>query len=425
MKGKIKKWFHKKVVIESIKTLLMLPLMLLAGIILDILYWKGIIDSSLKMITWLVKWNISYSRALEILGGSFGIVVTILSMYITMNNNILERYEKKVYGIPRAKLKKVEKMSLKYTRRMCLLAPLFMLLFLNINFCISGYWVLGYCIVFLLRHYYRQYSSFSDSLNEVVALLKGQLSRDEAWTREAFSEYQILLECIGKSAEDDNNWTEIEIIYDNLYNETLEYDYVKRYRIYFSFTEIVFWRKEKRNWVVPMRVLHKYIGNIDINLAGLNNISEDECAILWGMLMPAVCRAEEGELIEFLHYFLNFGKRSIFVLRKTQEQIKVSALEEQAGIMLILVEYRLRRQLPETEQIVEQLRVLWEHGRYAFRNKESEWILKITILVQSSFEENRLILEKAVEEVKDDCCNGTTRSLIRNIIAMEMRKQNE
>ena len=403
------------------KTILALCVMFIVGIAVDIFYKIGSrYWSSWGITSWLVRCNITYTNAFDILRGNFGVIVAMFSMLLTMNNNIFERLEKKIYGIPRADLypnEGIYQWIYLYVRRMCLLAPLLMILFLNLKFCLSGYLVFLYSALFLLWYYYRHISSFSKPLDEATDKLKSHLPKEGTWTADTLSEYQILLENIGRSAEEDGNWKEMEILYNKLCEVAKEYDLLKHYLIVFYFYRTVFWKREKRSRFMPMKLLRTYLNGLDSILGGCTDIPEKEWPVLYAMLCAAVCEANEDELVKFLQWFYNYSKRSGRVLESTGEQIIQSeVLDKQAGVLILLLEYRVRMRAPESRALIEQLKNAWNRGKYAFEPGRIDFISKIQVFNQETYEDDCNILETAIHNLREDYTTGSHKSLMASLV---------
>lgn len=423
------------------KVMLVLFAMLLPGILLDIFYRMGVnYWMSWQVVSILGSCKITYGSALKILGGNVGVLVSIVSMFLTINNNISERFEKKIYGVPRAGLYGNVGGFYRYTGKICLCAPALMLIFLNLEFCVSGYFVFGYCMLFMGMHYYRYDSSYSRPLEQMVCRIKRDLPEEGIWTLDTLSEYQVLLECIGRSAEEEGNWAEIESLYIALLDATLEYSFDKRYLIAFHFYQIVFWKSEKKSKVVPLEMLRTYLDRLDVEAGKTGVIQENQWPVLWGMMRAAVCESGERELIRFLEHFYDFPARGSNVLQKTEEYtLRLSAMEEQAGIMLVLLEYRFKQRPPENLQFIDLLRRAWECGirsfafekyrrsidldssqEVCFSDERYRCLSWVQIFVQSVFEEDKPGLETVLENLMHDCDNVIKKSFIANIITMEI-----
>ena len=416
---------------EVMMTILILPIIFLPGVVADIFYRIGDkLWTTWGLVVLLRSIGITYSSSFDILNSSFGVIVSMVSMFLTINNNISERFEKKVFGISRGKLftedSFVKGFLFEYFKRVCLCAPVFMLLFLNLEFCVSGYLVFAYCILFLLWHYYRYDSSYSKrkSLEKTVQKLKDDLPKEDVWTEDILSEYQISLECIGGSAEEDNNWKEVENLYYEMLDATEKYDYYKRYLIAFYFYRTVFWRRKNRNQIMPMHMMQLYLNRLDKRLGKkiLEKIPSDELSVLWGMMRVAVCEASEYELIHFIENFLDFPGRGCNVLKGNENgHIKLRIMEEQTGMLLFLIEYRFGTTLPRDVRFIELLRKIWEISRKPFdKEKDYECIPDILLFISNSLEEDRLGLETVLENLKYDFNRHSKMSLIANIITIEM-----
>lgn len=420
-----------------IRTIVLLTAMLVPGMAVDMFYrlaagwWR-----TWKIVSWLESCNITYNNAFGILGGSFGVIISMVSMFLTINNNISERLEKKVYGIPRSRLYEEQHTFanglFKYLKRMCLCAPVLMMVLLNLKFCVGGYLVFVYCISFLLWHYHRYDRSYSRELafKKTIDVLMKDLPKEGTWTLDTTFNYQVLLENIGKSVEEEGNWKDTENLYYGLIDAVREYDYEKRYYIIFNFYRMVFWRKEKEGRTFPMDMLLAYLDSLDMELAkaGTNIIKEKYQLVLWAMMRAAVCEAREEELIRFFEKFYDFLGRSRRILEKTgQAALPLKIMEEEAGMLLVLLEYRFRRVMPANMHFVRWLKRVWECGNRCFKfrkdklqdnNAEGGYECPIWMsgLIGSSFEDDRQALETILANINEDCSSGSTKSVIINII---------
>lgn len=404
---------------EILLTILLLALMLIPGIILDGIYWKcqlDIVNCSESMPNYVTVYN----NAFIILNSNVGVLMTMVSIFLTMNINMAERSEKKVYGIPRKELY-MSKKGLVYQGigRISYIAPILMVVFLNLSYCISGYLLYLYCYSFLIVHYCIHESSYSKSRNQkaVIAKLEGCFPDTGELNADVILQFQMLLENIAKSVEEDGNWQEIGDLYNKLIQVIPKDDVIKAYVISYNFYNIVYWRENNRRRTVSMQLLESYIKAMDASETEAGSALIDvEWSVLWGMLRVAIYKSEESELVEFFCWLFNFPMRSEKVFQKTQKKQSPILLKEQVGMILVLMEYRLRHRSLESQRLKEQIKVAWEYGREALWDEEYNFYAIIQLINEGVKEDDAADIEEIVKDLRNDYRNRKRNSIISNII---------
>lgn len=398
---------------EILLTILLLVLMLIPGIILDRIYWKcqlHIINCSKPP-----SYVTIYNNALKILESNVGVLMTMVSIFLTMNIDMAERSEKKVYGIPRKELHMSKKGLIYQTiGRISYIAPVLMVIFLNLSYCISGYLIYLYCYSFLIVHYYIHESSYSGSRNQkaVIAKLKDCFLETGELNTDFILKFQMLLENIAKSVEEDGNWQEIGNLYNKLVQDIQKEEVLKAYVISHNFYDIVYWRGSNRRRPASIQLLKFRIKEMD---AG-DSLVETEGVVLWGMLKTAIYKAKEDELIEFFCWFFNLSARGEDVLQQTQKQLSLILLKEQVGMILVLMEYRLRHRGLKSQRLKEQIRTIWEYGREALLGEEYKFSAVIRLINEGVKEDDVADIEEILRNLKSDYQNRSRNSIITNII---------
>lgn len=104
------------------------------------------------------------------------------------------------------------------------------------------------------------------------------------------------------------------------------------------------------------------------------------------------------------------------MLQQTQKQLSLILLKEQVGMILVLMEYRLRHKGLQSQRLKEQIKVTWEYGREALVGEEYNFSSIIRLINKGVKEDDEAEIEEIVENLKNDYQNRNKNSIITNII---------
>lgn len=403
-------------------TFVVLGIMLSPGLFLDYVYKNrnlcglcGKIIDFFKRI--LVLSGITYQNAFRIIESNAGVLMTLVSFFLSLNVNIVERSEKKVYGIPRRDLKTGKKMPVyKWVKRMSYMAPLWMLLFVNIRFCASGYLVFFYSYLFLFLHYFLYESSFSQDKNieAVVNTLLTYIPESGEWDSNVLAKYRLQLINIVNSIEADC-WQDIELIGLELFKRIPRERMSNLYIASNQFTHIIYYKGETENTSIRMHFFKVFLSEFDSG-AEKRGIVE-EMPLWWGVLKCVIEKSSEVELIEFLRVYVNYSTRSELLISKTGKELSIEIIKKQTKMILILMEYRLRMKNGlEHQCLKEQIDSLWYQGKAQFLKNEDGDLNNILMLERAKMDSEEGMWSDVIEDLVSDCQNNTQRSMIVNIL---------
>lgn len=402
---------HFSFIRKVVRVIINLFVMLSPGIVLDITYR---FHQSLKYLReWISLLGITYDGAFQILSGHAGMLTTMVSLFLTVNIQIAERSEKKIYGIPRKEMREVEQNQLYISmEQMACVAPLLFLVFLNFGFCFTGYFIFFYCYLFLFSYYYKHRSSYSTDYNQKAVLhkLDGCLSDEECDT-EQILQFRLLLENIGRSAEKEGNWLEMETLYYRLL-ECQNLNNGKKYIMSYYFYSTVFWKYSK-NWLISIQMLKRYMRKIDKISTEKDCIPDEDWPVIWGMLKSVCCEADDEHLTVFLQWFLNVQERSSTAFT-TEKTLPISVIKEQSGMLLVLFEYRLRQIGIQSVRLEGQLKLVRNYGKVTVQSDDYQCLSQIRKLNQLE-PEDTLVIEEVITELEDDYRNHSRKCIITNL----------
>lgn len=406
---------------EFFVTCLMICVMLMPGMGLDWIYWnqENCWNSIAVFLQNFLSCRITYCSALNTLNSSVGVLMTLVSLFLTMNINIAERSEKKVYGIVRRDLfPGKHNMFYVYVRRMSYFAPLLLLVFLNLSYCVSGYLLLCYLYLFLMAYYYTHESSYSldKNLEAVAFLLAGYFDNSNDFEEKPEILYCMRLEEIGKSVKEGADWNGIEQIYSRLRSIKI-YDDLNRYMIDYYFYKIVFWNtvQDDISNIYAMQFMRRRMEIVDVNTAKNGRLGE-EWTLIWSLFKVTLINANEYDLSLFLKWFLNDIERGRETMRKCGKSLPSHVVKEEIGVLLTLMEYRLRTKTIKSNQLQSIIKVLWNSGKGIWMNEKFEFQAQIRNINQIEIEKDTDEIEKVLQDLQSDYCKQTRRSLIAYIV---------
>lgn len=398
------------------------------GMMLDLTY-AGIVQW--EMFAGILEWlteklsplGVRYHIAREILKSNLGVLVTMVSLLLAMNINVSERAEKKVYGISRHELNFSRYKALySWIHRITYTAPVFMLISINLGYCLFGYFLLLYCYVFLILHH-RLYNQSYDQAAEqksVVRMLMSYLDRGVDEEKEGLLDYLSVLENMGNSIDTDNNWRKAQQLYYCLMAEAAEKLETGRACLlcYYFFRE-VFW---KRRQLTAMRVIEHTVREMDMLISQRQETAghsmETREAILWGMLEIGVVYSAEEDLLMLLEELFHIAERSGRAVRNYGKELPVETFQDQIGGILALIEFRLdEKEMQHSKALARKIEYAISYCETIFinKNKEEFWekILYFNDLLPES-EGGKA--KEAISDLRDDFKYGRTRSAIRTIL---------
>lgn len=410
---------------EIVGTVSILTVMMLSGIILDNVYkgvWKipwisGVAD---VLKGFLSRQGITYQSALKILSSNVGVLMTMVSLFLTMNINIAERFEKTIYGITRKELFYSPKDRwYRWTKRIGYFTPMLMVVFLNLSYCISGYLLFFYNYLFLIIHYYRHVSSYSDDKTKsaLIRKLVRLLPDDRFYNEDDILECKMFLENVGNSIEENGAWSDAESLFLRLLDDTKTIVQTKREALCHYFYQIVYWKRSHRNKIASMRTLKVCIENLD-KASAKGKVDDKEWAVIEGMMAIAFSQCTDDELVAFLQWFLNQPERGGRVFRETQKVWPAETFRRQVGIALVLLEQRLRLRGANDEHLREPVRILWNIGKNTFFGEEFQWENSMEAFGDDWTEKNKYSNEEIIKDLKSDYLFKTQRTVTVNIAVM-------
>lgn len=399
----------------------LLILVMCFGILLDSAYWGQclLLADIVNYLKALKILGISYMEALGILRSNVGVLMTMVSIFLTMGINVAERSEKKVYGVYRKELFSATGQG-KWLKWICYAAPILIIICLNLSYCVCGYLLIFYCYLFLIIRYHRHEDSYNriHIMDAMVRKMLKYLPKEKNWNRTVLSNYQMLLENIGKSVLEEGNWQEIRKLYYSLLSKINNYDKVKKYKIVFYFEKVVYWMGNERGRMEAIEHLRAEIERIARETSCCREMITEHRPVLWGTLKVVIEETREEELINFFQWFLDIPTWSSQAMWQLEKPCPLEIIKEEAGLILLFLEYKFRYSGWEKIQLQlqQQVKAIWDYAEDSFLNRANEQYIDIYNFYRSLLEESEEDLEDCLNNLDSDFINGTKRSLISNIL---------
>lgn len=395
---------------------------ILFSIVMDYVY-KGLIERECivdvyERLANIPKWmGLKYCKALEILNGVLGVLFTTFSLILNMGLNIANRSEHKIFGIPRKELEELRgerKVSL--LRNIIYVFPLLMILCMNLGLCITGYVVLIFSYVFLIINYSLLGKSY-DKEEKQQLVINGLLFfvEDKKYKQEDnLIRYQAMIEEIRKGILKEEGWRNGELLYKGFLGSIEQYDYFSKYILTYHFFDCLFYKGKERNYVEELKCVCEFVNRNEDEHLKRGQFDINDYSSLLGVFNAIILRWDEYELINFLKWYFDYKSRSIYKNKLLYGDVD-SGEQERAGILLVFVEYWLwtnEKNVILNEKILE---VLWEYGKN-FLKREEKLLEIIAKLISVDGRKGQDILQKCIENLREDSNKNRQRSLICHII---------
>lgn len=364
--------------------------------------------------------GISRTKALSVLGSNLGVLVTMLSVMLNMGISIKDRLENKVFGIPRKDLvSDNEQTELKIIKTSVYFYPVLMILFLNKNFCASGYIILIYNYLILIFNYYSAIKSYDTkkSFRDVICTLLSCVEDDDLVNERHLMEYQSMLGDVRRGIDKEDGWRNAELLSIMFFKKIMGFDYQKCYILSYYYIDGIFSAQEDYE---ELRFTKTWISEMLVEKLEKAEEWNKQQLILWSILNRLFLKWKEDVVISFLVWFLDFSWRSIQIKQLGNKRDMRQEMKKQAGIVLIFTESWLKININSIKSIQysQNLYHLWEFGCGIFRKDITFFEQEYTWLYDISFNNEGKIIKQSIEDLKEDYIKNRQRSHICDFIAI-------
>lgn len=395
-------------------------LMLLPGIFLDLVY-HGYIECTVirKAFHFLSGiTGVTYQGALDILNGTVGVVMTMVSLFLATSINLAQRRGDHIYGIPRSELEDVQPRHYSGTRRLSYIAPLLVILFLNLSWCITGYLLYLYCYSFYFMYYHMHEQSYNENRNQ-SAVVKKIIREYDNNIDDRLLAVQIIFEKMRNSVSVENNWSEMGTIYKKVMGSVPRDDVNQMYGLSGEFFYILFFHESCMHELEAQKFIRDFIGDFDRKKHV--KVLDAEWAKLFAILEIAIMDMSEAGLIKLLIWLQNFTYRKKVLQQwneKNRSQCRENVAQEidsqtiqiQRTLICILLECRFQYSSRGVNTLL-TAQVAKEHWQAI---NTAEYFDSFKSYKDITFHHPMIYLSDIIESLKGDYENGTSVSMLVN-----------
>ncbi len=326
----------------SIKKIVVVLIMLLPGMLLDIMYHKEYFNIAyIKELVNIISniTGIKYYEALKILGGTVGVVLTMVNLFLATGINLAQRREDDIYGIPRSELEGLQTNRYTYTRRVTYVAPLLIIIFLNLSMCISGYLLYVYCYAFYLMHFRMHEQSYNIDYKRSI-VVSSIIEQYKNSTDGNLVDLQVIIEKMGLHARTEKNWNDMVIIYRRMMEELGQVDLQSIYSISGEFFYYLFFHGDIKYGMEAQRFIRDLVSDFDKK--NHPTVQDKEWVKFYSIIEMAVMYMNEADLISLLEWLENFVNRKKELSRRCSKKLDPHTIQLQRTLICVLLECRFR-----------------------------------------------------------------------------------
>ena len=400
--------------------IIVVTLILPFGVALDLVYSGRLKYVCLEnLIDWmkniLMPVGFRYYIANEIISGSMGISFTTLSLLLSMGINLSNRFEIKIFGIPRQELVvSTGQRIYKWLRILIYIFPFMMLICINLRLCVAGYIVLLYNMIFLIVEYVLIVRSYrwEKNVDYTVKKLLNVLEKNDNKMFSDHMEYQVWLEEIRLGIEKTDGWEKAEQLCEHFMQQISEFEGIKCYISSYFFFDIIFCRGSQNKLNnSALRCMKKYICSLYERKT--NNWNE----VSFCAMVKVIFRYwDELQINAFLKWFLDFANRS---QGGDSDKIKYIEAKEttQIDILVVMIEEWQSHQETYRGLLNVNLESLWFRADFSdVSDKLYLDLFKIVDDIEENVNYEKKFAVEAYENLKEDFKDNYGISFIGSII---------
>lgn len=339
-------------------------LLLVMGYILDLTYAGRIkcvcAEQMIKGLkSFLMPKGVRYHIASEVIFNSMGILFTMLSLLLTVGKNLADRFEIKIFGIPRGELEvsAAHKVYIVF-HKLIYISPFIMLICINLRLCVVGYLILVYNLLLLDIDYLIMSKSYQGDRNidyTVNKLIK--FFEADPKTNSEYTEYQVWLREVRLGIEKLEGWERAERLFEHFVQRVSTFENKDCYISCYLFFEVIFC-KENLNEInnSALRCIKRYISELyDRNTQCWNEV------VFCALMKVVFTYWNESQIQDFLKWFVDFSGRS---KGGTAEKVQFTQLKQvhQINIVMVMIEEWRMRQSDYEGMLNAFLQSMWFMG---------------------------------------------------------------
>lgn len=356
-------------------------------LLMDLIYqgnigWDILVNVCCRTQELLTDIGFERERALELLKGSLGMSVTMITFILNLGIILFNYSERKVFGISWGDLKSdAYRIPRRLFRIPGFLFPFIVVVAINLEFCGTSYVLLA-CCYYVIYCRYRDLSVTYDKAlqrEKVIQKLTSYIEGDKEWINDNVTHFCAALENVRKGILNLEGWNNAWPLFDAFLRDIMKFDHDKCFVISGYFFEVIFDVSSKENIREETFFMKRYIDRLGI----VNTLKED--IVLWSMLCSIAMQLDARSMETFLEWFTDYSGRSSQRILQKMEGLDPSEMQKQSAVILIMLEYWMYRYgIPESINI-DRLEIIYRHGK-RFLEEDTDNNQKLLQILDNMYE---------------------------------------
>lgn len=396
--------FNKKIIV--LRAVLWLMIFTIIPWILDLTYY-GIIRcryciSVLEIITYVPRFfGMSHKELWEFVTSGVGVVITIVSIFFTFAFGLYDRFEEKIFGIPRKELLVEERKDRFYgqVRWMVIILPVYMVFSVCLKACAVSYCLLLLSYVLLVIMYSRYRKSYMEEAMMAALcqkLLRAFRDLDSVKDMGPWREFYQILDDIHGFVKKERDWSRVQKLFFRFLDEVRQEDDDVCFVTVYYFMSFVFGWKNPVHEFDAFRIVEQYMGHMKYDGTRYDYADSKDAALLWGMLAALIPHAKEDELVNFFEYFSDFENRSRYRIQREGVELSEYICQKESAMVLMAFEEWLVKNDSEKRELAVMANKIYIRGK-SFFSVDAESGLRDTILLYGYIHENPMFIETVLK----------------------------
>ncbi len=418
--------FNKKII--ALRAFLWLIIITIIPWILDLTYY-GIIRCKfcilfLEIIACVPRYfGMSHKELWEFITSAVGVVITIVSIFFTFAFGLYDRFEEKIFGIPRKELLMEEKDEHRFetVRWMLIILPVYLVFCVSFKACIVSYCLLLISYVLLVIMYFGYRKSYIEDImvkSLCRKILRAFRDLDNIKNMGPWKEFYWILDDIHEFVKKERDWNHVRQLFFRFLDEVRQEDDNVCFATVYYFMSIVFGWKNPVHEFDAFRLVEQYMGHVKYDRARHDYADAKDEVLLWGMLAALIPYAKEGELINFFEYFSDFENRSRYRIQRDGVELSEYICQKESAMILVAFEEWQEKNDSEKRTLAVMANKIYIRGKVFFSvNAQSRQ--RDTILLYGQIHENPVFIENILKILENEDSEKFKKSnvayLVQNI----------
>lgn len=312
--------------------------------------------------------GMDYCNAYDILRDGFATLFTAMSIVLTIHIYIINRSSDKIYGVSRLELVLGDKEWIyHFFNRVIYGGPFVMAFAVNMKWTMTGYFILVAVYIYLICCYGIYSKTYNKQTNErcMIRYLERRFPKELDDT-DGMSAYRGIMGDIYTWTYNTKDWQSVQELFYKMLREKSKWSMEQRFVQTYNFYDTVFLGNSVDNATLALETLFR--SRLLLNRWD-NEENEEESQryqiMIWALICAAFEKLPDPSIVILLDSWLDFKGQIAALNVKQGDASCLARLRIQAGMALIMTEYRLNVRML-TSEVYKLFPTLWQQGRFIF-----------------------------------------------------------